>query len=614
MSTTGPGTRRLAAILSIDMVAYSRHMRADEEGTLAVLKQAMDETIRPAIATAKGRIFKTTGDGLLCEFSSVVAAVSCALAIQREFAAPAADGRPKFRIGVTLGDVVADGDDLFGDGVNLAARLQGVAQPGGIATSAVVRDQVGTRLPASFVSRGKTALKNIPEPVEIFDIVPGAAAARRRWVSRRLAMAFVASVLALIVGAAAWWYLVRPATQIADSQNSAAMAPLVAVLPLANQSGDAKQDFFSDGMTGDVISALGHFRSLAVLSRSAMMSMKGSTPDEAARRLGARYVVEGNVRQMGDHVRVQANLTDAQDGQVLWSDRFDREAKDLLALQDDLVQQIAGAIANKVGRVEQERVIRRPQMNPSAYELLLRGRALLNRDDRASLVQARGYFEQVLAMAPDSVGARIGLARVFYIRVQMGYAETPIEAMRDAETLVHEALRLDPSNADAYALLARLLGDREHYDEALDAIARALELNPSEAEAQLSRGIVLLWIGRTKEAQQAFQIGRRLEPFPNADTMFGISLADFLAGDLERARAELVAVTAGTSRDRAPPWALLAMVYSRLGRDQDAKAAVEMVHRQDPFFDGSRFGSRMRDPVQRELLADGMRKVGLRKD
>jgi TolB-like protein/class 3 adenylate cyclase len=619
VNTAGPSTRRLAAILSIDMVAYSRQMRADEEGTLAALRLALDSVIHPAIATANGRVFKTTGDGLLCEFSSVVAAVSCAIAIQREFVGSGSVERPKFRIGVTLGDVVADGDDLFGDGVNLAARLQGAAEPGGIATSAVVRDQVGSRLPVRFVSRGKTTLKNIPEAVEIFDIVPGAAVARPSRRSRRLAAAVAASLLVLVVVGGAWWYLARPAMKgasagVADSQTSAATAPLVAVLPFANQTGDTSQDFFSDGVTGDVIAALGRFRSLAVLSRSAMMSMKGATPEEAARRLGARYVVEGNARRAGDRVRVQASLTDAQDGQVLWSDRFENEAKDLLTMQDDLVQQIAGAIANKVGRVEQDRVIRSPPMNPTAHELVLRARALVNRDNRADLVEARGYLEQALAIMPDAVEARIGLARVFFVYVRMGYTANPSEALDDAEKLLREALRRDPSNAEGYALLARLLAARERYDEALDAIARALELNPSDAEAQFSRGTVLLWVGRMQEAIDAFEIGRRLDPFPSADTVFSISLANFLLGNIERARADLAASTAGTSRDRAPLYALLAIVYSRLGRDQEAKAAAENVRLQDPFFDGSRFGTRLSDPKQRELLADGLRKVGLRKD
>ncbi len=619
MSASGSGVRRLAAILAIDMVAYSRRMNADEEGTIAALRSVRASIIDPAIATAAGRIFKTTGDGLLCEFSSVVAAVSCALEIQRACAASGPqDDRPQFRIGVSLGDVVADGEDLYGDGVNMAARLEGVAQPGGIAVSAVVRQQVGHRLPVAFVSRGRTALKNIPEPVEVFDVLADSLPVATHRGRRRLLLpiaAAAAAALLLLAGGAAWWrFGSGAAVEVAGSRpgpDSAATAPLVAVLPLANQSGDASQDFFSDGVTEDIIAALGRFRSLAVLSRSAVMPMKGSSPDETARRLGARYVVEGNVRRSGDRVRVQASLTDAQVGQVLWSDRFDGDAKDLFALQDELAQQIAGTIANRVGHVEQERASRRPAMNPTAYELILRGRALANAEDRSKLVRARGYLEQALAIAPTSVEARIGLARVFYNYVQLGFTDSPDEMTSEAEAKLREALRTDPSNAEAYAVLSHILANRERYDDALAAVNKALELNPSDAEAQYARGSVLLWVGRTAEAEKALELGRRLDPYPSVDTVFAIGLANYLLGRFERARSEMAVATESNSRIRGPLFALLAIVEAELGRADEVRAAVAMVRRQDPFFDPDRFGTRLRDPQQRQKVADGLKKAGL---
>lgn len=615
-------SRRLAAILAIDMVAYSRQMRADEDATLAALKAARRQSIDPAITAAGGRIFKTMGDGLLCEFPSVVAAVSCALEIQRMLAASSTgDGDPRFRIGVSLGDVVADSDDLFGDGVNMAARLQSVAQPGGIAVSHVVRDQVGNRLPLTFVSRGRVALKNIPDPVEVFDVVVGKRSAPVvRPHIRRLAIA-AGTILAVVgAGLAAWRLNLLPSlfdsgSVVVAASSTSEKAPLVAVLPFANRSGDSSQDYFSDGMTEDIIAALGQFRGLAVLARSAVMPFKSTAtpPDEIARRLGARYVVEGDVRRSGDRVRVQARLSDAQGGQVLWSDRFDGDARDLFALQDELVRQVAGTLASRVGRVEQERIVRKPFANPTAYELVLRGRALVEKEERKDLVEARGYFEQALSVSPGSADARIGLARVFYAYVQYGYTASITETLADAEKQLRDALRLDPTNARAQGLLGRVLTYYGRFDEALEAIDRALDLNPSDSEAQFARGSVLLWSGRTAEALRALEIGRRLDPYLTTERFFAVALANFLLGRPDKSLAELTAAVAQSPRYQSL-YVLLAIANIELGREDDAKAAAAMAKRLDPFFDGTRFGSRLRDPKQREKIADGMRRVGLRSD
>ncbi|HYC65110.1 MAG TPA: adenylate/guanylate cyclase domain-containing protein, partial [Reyranellaceae bacterium] len=327
-------TRRLAAILALDMAGFSRHMSRDETGTLAALRAARASAIDPAIARHGGRIFKTTGDGVLAEFSSVVAATQAALDIQRELPPVAgADAPGVFRIGVSLGDVVIDGDDVYGDGVNLAARLEGVAPPGGIAVSKPVREQSEGKLAARFVSRGTTALKNLPGRIEVFDVQ--AADGPVRPVSRvgarigRGAMAAIATLgLLAVIGAGLFVYL-RPPPLAPEMVQRA--GPLLAVLPFANQSGDQSQDYFSDGITEDVIAALGRFSSLAVLARNAVMPMKGSTMSakEAAQKLGARYVVEGSVRRADDRIRIQARLTDAMDGRVLWSDRFDGGAREL---------------------------------------------------------------------------------------------------------------------------------------------------------------------------------------------------------------------------------------------------------------------------------------------
>ncbi len=615
-------TRRLAAILAIDMVGYSRHLRLDEQGTLTALRTARTLAIDPAIARRAGRIFKTTGDGLLCEFSSVVAATQCALDIQHGLPVPpTADAPGHFRIGVSLGEIVVDGEDMYGDGVNLAARLQAVAQAGGVAVSRLVRDQTAGKLPARFASRGAMALKNVGEPVEVFDVistdvadarirdsVEGGAPPRR--ILRR-ASAAVAGVIVLAVAGLAAAVLLRPTL---PANNALRAPPLIAVLPFANQSGDPAQEYFSDGITEDVINALGRFSSLSVLARNAVMPFKGRAAgiDEVVQKLGARYIVDGSVRRDGQRVRVQARLTDALGAHVLWSDRFDADASHLFHLQDELVQQIAGTLASKVGRMEQERARRKPAGNLDSYDLALRGRAFLDNTTRASHVEARRLFEAALAADPTNADAKVGLARVFHFYVQYGFTESPLETVRDAERLVRDALRHDPDHAQAYGMLGQLMTYFGRDDEALNAIDRALAINPSDAESLFSRALVLMWVGRIEEARRAFALARRLDPVMamRPDALFGEAMVHILSGEPDRARAALEGHLDQSPRF-ATAYVLLAIAYAELNRPADATQAATIVRRLNPFLDLGRFGTRLRDPAHQKIVADGLGKAGL---
>lgn len=612
-------TRRLAAILAIDMVGYSRHMQADEAATLRALREARSVVIEPAVSRHGGTVFKTTGDGLLAEFPSSVSATQCAVDIQRELPVTDSAAPGQFRIGVSLGEIVVDGDDRYGDGVNLAARLEAVASPGGVLVSQLVRDQTEGKLPARFVSRGVLALKNMAGPVEVFDVVaadvagaPSRSARPRR--PQRLVLAALASVAVVAVACIVAFFTVPRVPVSAVVQ---ATAPLIAVLPFANQSGDPGEEYFSDGITDDVISALGRFSSLAVLSRNAVMPFKGraAASDEVAQKLGARYVVEGSARRAGDRVRVQARLTDAQGARVLWSDRFDASTRDLFVLQDELVQQIAGSLASQVDRMERERAHRKPTENLDAYDLVLRGRALLDANTRMAHVQARTLFEQAMAYDPAFADARVGLAKVLYFYVQYGFAESPVETAQEAEARLREALRLDPANVRALGLLGQVLAYFGRYDDALASIDQALAINPSDAEAYYSRASVLLWVGRLDEAGRANDLARRLDPntASRPDQLFNVALRLILLGEPEQARA-LIERHASSAPRFGSLYVLLAIAYAQLDRPDDTARAIATMRKIDPFFDVDRFGTRLREAGQRQIVIDGLRKAGLRPD
>lgn len=615
-------TRRLAAIVAADVVGYSRLMGLDEPGTLAALK-AHRAAIDPLFAARGGRIVKTTGDGLLLEFASVVDAVAAAIDAQRAVAERnkdvPADRRIAFRMGINVGDIVIDGDDIFGDGVNVAARIEALARPGGICITDRVREDLQGRLAFACEDMGEQTLKNIARPVRVLrldptgetNVAPSPAPTRSRrlrYVAGAIALGLVCSALA-----GAWLLSWR---QPAPVESAARSAPLVAVLPFVNQSGDPAQEYFSDGLTEDVIAALGRFTSLAVLARNAIMPLKGQPTgvDAAVRTLGARYVVEGSVLRVGDRVRVQAKLIDAQGSRVMWTDRFDGDAKNLFQLQDELVQQIAGTLASQVGRMEQDRARQRPTQSLDAYDLTLRGRAQLDRGTRASYVEARGFFERALAIDPNYADAHLGLALVHYFYVQYGHAEAPGEAIRQAEELVREALRGDPGHAQAHGLLGRLLTLSGRYEDALAAIDRALAINPSDAENQYARAAVLMWSGRLDEARLASALAQRLEPLRmQPERLFNVALLELLRGEPQRARAVLEPHVDETPRSRTLH-VVLAIAYAQSGRAEEALRSVAVVKRLDPFFDASRFGMRLRDPAHRQMLADGLRKAGLRSD
>jgi class 3 adenylate cyclase/TolB-like protein len=626
--------RRLAAIVAADMVGFSRRMERDERGTLTALKALRRDRIDPAIAAHGGRIVKTTGDGLLLEFPSVIAAVTCAVGLQTAMAdrnaSVADDDRVDFRIGVHLGDIMVDDGDIFGDGVNVAARLESMAPPGGILVSQSVIDSIGSNVPATFVDAGVRHLKNIAQPVRTHRWLPKGYAAKPASASRAavapsaLVRWTIGVLLAVAIGAAGFWLagrlspgssVVAPAPTAGETPATAAEAQRasVAVLPFRNLSGDPSQEYFADGVTEDVISALGRFPSLTVMSRGAVFPYKGRSikPADIGRDLGVRYLVEASVRRDSDRIRVQAELSDSASGTLLWSQTYDVAPRDVFTVQDEIARSVGGALAVTLTRVEQQRALAKAPHNLDAYDLVLRGRERLWLATRAGNREARRLFEQAIDRDPTYAAAYAWLGRAMVEVANHGWTEDPAQAVERALELGRTALSLDPDHVEALGFVGAAHTLRSEHDQALAASERLLAINPSDADGMVGRLGVLVWSGRIDEAVAAGEAALRLDPNARAGTVFALAMAYYQA----RRHAEAIRLLEpGVARfpDAAFLHALAAAAYARMGRAEDAAQALQTLRRLDPFFDIDTFGSRFRDPERQDYLREGIVEAGWR--
>jgi class 3 adenylate cyclase/TolB-like protein len=616
--------RHLAAILTADLVGYSRLTGQDETGTVRRFKALLKNTIEPAIARHRGRIVKTMGDGLLAEFPSAVEAVSCAITIQKRNAPDAStseDKRLVLRIGINLGDIILEDDDIFGDGVNVAARLEGLSEPGGLCVSRAIRDQVRDKLPLHFDDIGEQVVKNIVRPIRAFRIGPeavatapdllpseyqGARARRVTW------LVMGAVVLAGLAAPIVWWTESKQWTlSRAASTSVAPSGATLAVLPLTTL-GDNNDDYFSDALTDDLISALGRFRDLSVISRAATMAYKGKTVplEEVGRNLRARYILDGNVRRTPELIRVSVHLTDTARGILLWSHRIDAEPRDVFTVQDEIARQISGALALRVTDLELARLATKPPSDLQAYDLVLRGRDLLSRETRSSNAQARGLFERAIQLDPNYAPAFVGLGRVDLASATQGWTPTPFDTLRRAETRARRAVELDDLSPGAHSLMGRIalyLGD---HDRALAELRRATDLNGSDAEALAGLIGVLLWAG---DFQGAIAAGETLIKFQTSFMpveAFHLGTAYILAN---RPYDAIRLLENAVDRNRANMYTYvgLAMAYAQVGRQADAERQVAIIHERYPTFARDDFGSLLRDSAARERLSNTLRSAGL---
>jgi adenylate cyclase len=580
--------RRLAAILAADVVGYSRMMGLDEGGTLSRLKSLRQEVFDPKTKQYGGRTFKTTGDGAFVEFNSAVDAVKSAAAIQEAMAARNAglsdDQTIMLRIGISLGDVIVEGSDLYGDGVNVAARMEGLAEPGGICVSQNVHEHMGRSLDLKFEDLGEQAIKNIDRPVRCYRLnpEPGGAAGTTR--------------------------------SDGDGPPPLPDRLAVAVLPFENLSGDAEQEYFADGLTEDIITALSIWRSFPVIARNSTFAYKGTSPDirEVGEALGARYVLEGSVRKAGNRVRVTAQLIDAETGHHVWAERYDRELEDIFALQDELTQGIAAVVAPELDRAESKRLtVTRPQ-DLGAWDHVLQGMACLMEFSEAANKRARDSFNRAVALDPDYSRAYAGLAYTYHREILLGFGPSREDALAKLMENARRAVQLDGADFFGHWELAigYLIGG-EH-DLGLSESLRSMELNPSNAHGYNIVGLSYLLSGQADEAINNFQKATRLNPNdPRLSTTAGwTGRAHFTARRYDQAREWML--NAVESNPEFPEFHLvLAATLGHLGETDRARECLEAGKRLHPtYFDNDANWRLYKYEADNEHFRDGLRKAG----
>jgi adenylate cyclase len=614
--------RRLTAILAADVVGYSRLVQRDEQGTLDRLKAHRKELVEPVLTEHGGRIVKLMGDGILCEFPSAVHAVSCAVALQRGMAEREAAvlqaERIRFRIGINVGDVVHEGGDIFGDGVNVAARLEALAEPGGVLLARNVHNQIKDKLAIRFEPAGRHRVKNIAEPIEVWRVAPGEAAARASGnKSRRLRpAAALAFLLLLVAGAAGWWWYDLRGLDEAGAP-SLAGKPSVAVLPFDNLGGQAEDAYFADGMTEDLITDLAKVSSLVVIARNSVFAYKGrSVPvHEVARDLGVRYVVEGSVRRAGEQIRINAQLIDTTTGGHLWADRFDRSVTDVFAVQDEVISRIVEALAVKMTPVEQARLARPPTANLEAYDFYLRAEQSAKTGLSPKLREALSLYEKATALDPAFADAFAAEARTAaYVWRILADEVLPLPVARKlAYEKAGRALELRPDAALPYAVLAVLQVVDRQYDESIVSARRAVALGPGDAQAQAALSLVLTFAGSHAEAVAVTEQSLRLDPNPPTSDRLVAGMAFSLHGDHTRAIdvLEHARVVAPGVEDIH---ALLAMAYARGGRLDDARSAAAEALRLTPSLNVGIYRTsyaHFRSDQDLASVLDAMREAGL---
>ena len=580
--------RRLAAILAADMVGYSRLMEADETGTHARLRTHRLELIDPAIAKHNGRLIKTAGDGMLVEFPSVADAVACAVEIQRSIAQrdsnPASDGEIRFRIGINLGDVISEDDDIFGDGVNVAARLQELAEPGGICVSGAIRDQAGDRLGVEFEDLGEQSVKNLTRPIRVFRVrLPGTAAVPPRAVAA------------------------RPKTPV----HAVTDKPSIAVLPFLNMSGEPDQEFFADGLTEDIITELSRFRGLFVISRNSAFVYKNRAVriQEVAAEFGVQYVVEGSVRKAGNRVRVTVQLIDAESDRHVWAERYDRELEDLFAIQDEVTAAIVATLPGRVEAATHDRAERKTPDNMAAYECVLAGRVLHHRSTREDNAAALAMLERAIALDPKYAHAHAWKGCVLGQSWVHGWcADRDATFQRVAEEL-QIALALDENDSDVHRILAALNLLRGDHERSRYHQERALGLNPNNDLIVVQQGELLTWFGRPEEGIEWIRKAMRLNPYHPERYWSHLGRAYFVA----QRYPEAVEAFARISRPDHTHHAFMAAACAQMGDEVAAQAhAREVTSRQPEFAVDAYLGTlHYKRDSDRAHHREGLLKAGL---
>ncbi len=622
--------RKLTAILSADVKGYSRLMGEDEESTVRTLT-AYREVISTLIKDHKGRVVDSPGDNILAEFVSIVDALRCAWDIQQEIKSRNADlpenRRMNFRIGVNLGDVIEERDRIYGDGVNIAARIEALAEEGGICLSGTAYDQVKNKLPFRYEYDGEQTVKNIKEPVRIYSILMKPETARkviadnkvRRKTWRKVALSAVI-VLVVVAGGFIGWYLYhRQAAQIEPASSDKMAFPLpdkpsIAVLPFENLSGDPEQEYFSDGITEDIITDLSKISGLFVIARHSVFTYKGKVIKiaEVGQELGVRHVLEGSVRKANGRVRITAQLVDATTEGHLWAERYDRDLKDIFALQDEVTQKIVAALAVKLTEDEQERLVRKYTDNIEAYDLYLQGAEYQNRFTKKANVKARQMFERAIDLDPEFAAAYAALGFTHFHERTFGWSRDP-QSLEHAFELAQRTLDLDDSLPWGHHLLGKVYLWKRQHEKAIAELKKAIALSPNYADQLVGLGYILNFAGRPEDAIGLVKKAMRLNPRYPVSYLWELGHGYFIRGRYEEAIETLKRVLDRKS-DFMPAHAYLAASYSEIGREQEARAEVAEIERLNPQASLEALRQRLpyKDQAVIERLIDSLRKAGLK--
>ena len=598
--------RKLTAILSADVEGYSQLMNDNEEATVRTLT-AYRTVINDLVKQYRGRVVDFPGDNILSEFASAVDAVNCAAEIQRELAERneelSYERQMQFRIGVNVGDVVEEEDQIYGDGVNIAARVEGLAEAGGICISGRVYDQVENKLDLEYEFLGEHKVKNIASPIRIYRILshPGAAAHRvakakiilgRRW--RKIALSIAASLVVCLVAVFYLWdiYFRLPAVDITSAKErnfSLPEGPSIAVLPFENMSGDPEQDYFCDGLTENIITGLSSCPRLLVIARNSSFAYKGRPMKipQIAKELGVRYVVEGSVQKTGKRVRITAQLIDAKTGHHMWAEKYDRDIKDIFELQDDLTLNIMAALEVRLTEGEQARLRLKRSCNLEAILKALKALAYLRRNNKDAIILARENIQEAISLCPDYSEFHTLLA---YTHLMELYFQTknPLISVAQASKAVKKAISLDENSSDAYLALGRLYLIRRQHDQAIAIAEKAVSLNPNGADAYCELGYILYNSERYVESVEFINKAIRLNPLPPSYYFLWLGHSKRALKRYEEA-VEVYRKSAELEPNNIFSHLQLAITYELIGQRKAAKAAAEQVVRIDPTFSLKRY-------------------------
>jgi len=577
-------SRRLAAILAADVVGYSRLMGADEQGTLEKLKFIRKELVQPKIVACGGRIVKLMGDGLLAEFPSAVEAAKCSLDIQRSMIDREADlpdtERIRLRIGVNLGDIIVEGDDIYGDGVNVAARLEGLAEPDGICISGGVFDAVDGKIDASFEDRGLQVVKNIVKPVRVY----------------RLSVGFVR----------------QPQDETGPILPD---KPSVAVLPFENLSDEREQEYFADGITEEIITTLSKVSKMFVIARNSTLIYKGRAVDirQVGREQGVQYVLEGSVRRGGQRVRVTAQLLEAATGRHLWARRYDHDIGDIFALQDDVTKEIVSALQVELTEGEQAHVAAQGTQSAEAWQLTFEGRNLVHEHHKDTVRKGRLFLEQAVRLDENYALAWSALAEAHWKEGRnQGWSQSPERSLELSVEASDRAMALDSSNASILAMRSLIMTTLRDFDGALALAEKALSLAHSDANAMALAAITLYACGKAEEAIKQTELAMRHCPRYPPWYLLMLTRCYWVLGQFEEA---IAASRLASKSDPLyiQPYIELAMVYAEAGQVLDARKAVNTILRIDPGFSATAYVQALpfRDPDLEDRRRTALRKAGL---